>query len=117
MSGADKAAAKDEDNVEIDDPQSCHALNQPKPMEDDRDDDRDEQLEEAFDPKMDDPEAPGIRHGVVGRSVKKQSRKVEYRDRRSRDQEEGNETAPLRITPNRCHGAPQQAEPEDEADG
>src|SRR5215469_7468388 len=86
-------------------------------MKDDRDNDRDEQLEEAFDPEMDDPEAPGIGDGVMGRSVKKQSRQVEYRDRRSGDQEESDETAPLRIVPDRRHGAPQQAEPEDEADG
>src|SRR5262244_2782990 len=101
MSGTDKTAAKNENHIEIDNPQSGYALHQPKPMEDDRDDDRDEQLEAAFDPEMDDPEAPGIRHGVVGRSVKKQSRKVEYRNRRSGDQKEGNETAPLRIMPSR----------------
>src|SRR6516225_6790886 len=117
MSGADKAAAKDQNDVEIDNPQSCHALNQPQSMEDDRDNDCDEQLEEAFNPEMDDPEAPGIRDGVVGRSIKKQSRKIEYRDGRSGDQEEDDETAPLRIPPSRRHGAPQQAEPEDEADG
>jgi len=66
---------------------------------------------------VDDPEAPGIGDGVVGRSIKKESRKVEYRDRRGGDQEESDETAPLRIVPGRRHGAPQQAEPEDEADG
>src|SRR6516162_2600513 len=117
MSGADKPAAKNQNDVEIDDPQSRHALHQSELVEDDRDDDRDKQLEEAFDPEMDDPEAPGICDGVVGRSIKKQSRKVEYRDRRSGDQEESDETAPLWITPSRRHSAPQQAEPEDEADG
>src|SRR5262249_60408357 len=30
---------------------------------------------------------------------------------------EAKETSPLRISPGRRHGAPQQAEPEDEADG
>src|SRR5262252_4192530 len=65
---------------------------------------------------MDNPEAPGIRDGVVGRPIKKQSRQVEYRDCRSGDQKESDETAPFRITPSRRHGAPQQAEPEDEAD-
>src|SRR5262249_10174961 len=47
-------------------------------MEDDRNDDRDKQLEETLDPEVDDPEAPGIGDGVVGRSIKKQSRQVEY---------------------------------------
>ena len=89
----------------------------PKPMEDNRDNDCDEQLEEAFNPEMDDPKAPGIRDGVVGRSIKKQSRKVEDRDRRSGDQEESDKTALLRIMPSRRHGAPQQAKPEDKADG
>src|SRR5262245_61980168 len=99
MSSADKAAAKDQDDVEIDDSQSGYALHQPKPMEDDRDDDRNKQLEKAFDPEMDNPEAPSICDGVMGRAGKKQSRKVEYRDRRSGDQEECDETAPLRIMP------------------
>src|ERR1700732_1217969 len=117
MFGANKAAAKNQNDFEIDNPQNGHTLDQPELIKDDRDDDCDEQLEEAFDPEMDDPEAPGIRHGVVGRSIKKQSRKVEYGDRRSGDQEEGGETAPLRITPSRRHGPPQQAEPENEADG
>src|SRR5215472_788169 len=117
MSGADEPAAKNENNVEIDDPQSRQALHQPELVKDDRDDDRDEQLEEAFDPEMDDPEAPGIRDGVVARTIKKQSRQVEYGDRRSSDQEERDKAAPLRIMPSRCHGPPQQPEPEDEADG
>src|SRR6516162_8681865 len=117
MSSADKPATKDEDNIEIDNPQCGRPLHQPEPIEDDRDDDRDEQLEEAFDPEMDDPEAPGIGDGIVGRSIKKQSRQVEYRDRRSGDQKEGDETAPLRVAPRRRHRAPQQAKPEDEADG
>src|SRR5215471_18303340 len=117
MSGADKPAAKNENDVKIDNPQRGYTLHQPKPIENDRDNDCNEQLEEAFDPEMDDPEAPGIRDGIVGRSIKKQSRKVEYRDRRSGDQEESDETAPLWITPSRRHGAPQQAEPEDETDG
>src|SRR6516225_5814362 len=101
MSGADKAAAKNENDVEIDNSQSGNTLYQPELVEDDRDDDRDEQLEEAFDPQMNDPEAPGIGDGVVGRSIKKESRKVEYRDRRGGDQEESDETAPLRIAPGR----------------
>src|SRR5215472_8679035 len=117
MSGADEPAAKNENNVEIDDPQSRQALHQPELVEDDRDDDRDEQLEKAFDPQMDDPEAPGIRDGVVRRPIKKQGRQVEYRDRRSGDQEEGDKTAPLGVAPSRRRGAPQQGEPEDEADG
>src|SRR5215472_18376451 len=83
-------------------------------MEDDRDDDRDKQLEEALDPEVDDPEAPGIGDGVVGRPVKEQSRQVEYRDCRGGDQEEIDETAPLGIVPSRRHRAPQQPEPEDE---
>src|SRR5262245_31330361 len=66
---------------------------------------------------MDDPEPPGIGDGVMGRSIKKQSRQVEYRNRRSGDQEESDETAPLRVTPSRRHSAPQQTEPEDEANG
>src|SRR5215469_2036396 len=66
---------------------------------------------------MDDPEAPSIRDGIVGRPTKKESRQVEYRYRRSGDQKESDETAPLWIVPSRRHGAPQQAEPEDEADG
>src|SRR5215471_2240421 len=66
---------------------------------------------------MDDPEAPGIGNGVVGRPIKKQGWQVKYRDRRSGDQEESDKTAPLRITPSRRHSAPQQAEPEDETDG
>src|SRR5262249_45438241 len=74
MPGADEAAAKDQNDVKIDNPQCGRAPHQSKPMEDDRDNDRDEQLKETFDPEMDDPEAPGIRHGVVGRSIKKQSR-------------------------------------------
>src|SRR5215831_3521151 len=37
-------------------------------------------------------------------------------DDRDDDQEEIDETAPLRITPSRCHGAPQQPEPEDKTD-
>src|SRR5499427_7934762 len=117
MSGSDKPTAKNQNDVEIDHPQSGCAPHQPKPIEDDRDDDRDEQLEEALDPEMDDPEAPGICDGVVGRSIKKQSRQVEYRDRRGGDQKETEETAPLRIPPSRRHGAPQQPEPEDETDG
>jgi hypothetical protein len=60
---------------------------------------------------------PGIGNGVVGRSIEKQSRQVEYRDRRSGDQEEIDETAPLRIAPSRRHGSLQQGEPEDEANG
>src|SRR5215831_4547589 len=86
-------------------------------MEDDRDDDRDEQLEEALDPEVDDPEAPGIGDGVVGRPIKEQSGQVECRDRRGGDQKEIDETAPLRIMPSRRHSAPQQPEPEDETDG
>src|SRR6516165_5942886 len=116
MSGADEPATKNQNDVEINDPQSGYTLHQPQSMEDDRDNDCDEQLEKAFDPEMDDPEAPGIRDGVVRRSIKKQSRQVEYRDRRSGDQKEGDETAPLRVAPRRRHRAPQQAEPEDEAD-
>ena len=84
MSGTDKPAAKNKNDVEIDNSQSGCALHQLKPMEDDRDDDRDEQLEEALDPEVDDPEAPGIGDGVMGRSIEKQSRQVEYRDRRRR---------------------------------
>src|SRR5262249_14289683 len=117
MSGTDETAAENENHIKIDNPQSGCALHQPKPMEDDRDDDRDEQLEEALDPEVDDPEAPGICDRVVGRSIKKQSRQVEYGDRRSSNQEEIDETAPLRITPSRRHGAPQQPEPEDKTDG
>src|SRR5215469_6645230 len=117
MSGADESAAKNQNDVEINDPQRGYTLHQPQPMEDDRDNDRDEQLEEALDPKMDDPEAPGIRDGVVRRPIKKQSWQVEYRDRRGGDQEEGDETALLGVAPSRRHGAPQQAEPENEADG
>src|SRR6516164_6259805 len=115
MSGADKAAAKNQNDVEIDNPQSGHTLDQPELIKDDRDDDRDEQLEEAFDPEMDDPEAPGIRDGIVGRPIKKQSRQVEHRDCRGGDQEERDKTAPPRIMPSRRHGSPQQGEPEDEA--
>src|SRR5271169_5562365 len=117
MSSADHAAAKNQNDVKVDNPQSRHALCQPELIEDDCDNDGDEQLEETFDPEMDDPKAPGIRDGVVGRTIEKQSRKVEYRDRRGGDQEEIDETAPLRIMPSRRHGAPQQAAPEDEADG
>src|SRR5262249_11457836 len=65
----------------------------------------------------DDPEAPGIRDGVVRRPIEEQSWQVEYRDRRSGDQEEGDETALLGVVPRRRHGAPQRAEPEDKADG
>src|SRR5271169_1107125 len=71
MSGANKAAAKNENDVEIDNPQSGHTLDQPELVKNDRDDDRDEQLEETFDPEMDYPEAPGIHDGVVGRPIKK----------------------------------------------
>jgi hypothetical protein len=74
MSGANKAAAKNQNDVEIDNPQSGHPLDQPELIKDDGDDDCDKQLEEAFDPEMDDPETPGVRDGVVGRSIKKQSR-------------------------------------------
>jgi hypothetical protein len=35
----------------------------------------------------------------------------------SGDQEESDKTALLGVAPSRCHGAPQQAEPEDKADG
>src|ERR1700756_2453244 len=117
MSGADKTAAKNKNDVEIDNPQRRHTLHQPELIEDDCDDDRDEQLEEAFDPEVDDPEPPSIGDGVVGRPIIKQSRQIEHRDRRSGDQEEIDETAPLRITPTRGCDPPQQAEPEDEADG
>src|SRR5271163_1815901 len=117
MSGTDKTAAKNQNDVEINNPQSRHALHQPKLIEDDRDNDRDEQLKEALDPEVDDPEAPGIGDGVMGRSIEKQSRQVEDRDRRSGDQEESDQTAPLRIAPSRRHGSPQQGEPVDEADG
>ena len=97
MSGADKAAAKNKNDIEIDNPQSGHTLHQPELIEDDRHDDRDEQLEEAFDPEVDDPETPCIRDGVVGRPIEKQSRQIEYWDRRGGDQEESDETAALRI--------------------
>src|SRR5215470_9466854 len=66
---------------------------------------------------MDDPEAPGIRDGVVRRPIKKQSRQVEYRNRRGGDQEERDKIALLGVVPSRRHGAPQQAEPKDKADG
>src|SRR6516225_7719929 len=92
-SGADEPATKNQNDVEINDPQSGYTLHQPQSMEDDRDNDCDEQLEKAFDPEMDDPEAPGISDGVVRRPIKKQSRQVEYRDRRSGDQEESDKTA------------------------
>jgi hypothetical protein len=83
MSGADKTAAKNQNDIEIDDPQSGRTLDQAQLIEDDRHDDGDEQLEEAFDPEVDDPETPGIGDGVVGRAIEKQGRQVEYRDRRS----------------------------------
>jgi len=73
MSGTDKTAAKNEYHIKIDNPQSGCALHQPKPMEDNRHDDGDKQLEEALDPEVDDPEAPGIGDGVVGRPIKEQS--------------------------------------------
>src|SRR6516164_2527297 len=117
MSGADEPATKNQNDVEINDPQSGYTLHQPQSMENDRDNDCDEQLEKAFDPEMDDPEAPGIRDGVVRRSIEKQSWQVEYRDRRGGDQEESDEAALLGVAPRRRDGAPQQAEPEDEADG
>ena len=82
-----------------------------------RDDDRDEQLEEAFDPQMDDPEPPGVDDREVGGAVVEQRRQIEHRDCRSGDQEERDEPAALGIAPRRRHVAPQQAEPEDEADG
>ena len=107
MSSTDKAAAKNKNDVEIDNPQSRRTLHQPEMIEDDRDDDRDEQLEEALDPEVDDPEAPGIGDGVVGRSIKNRAGAVEYRDRRSGDQEESDETAPLRIAPSRRYSSPQ----------
>src|SRR5262249_12544809 len=116
MSGADESAAKNQNDVEINDPQRGYTLHQPQPMEDDRDNDRDEQLEKALDPEMDDPEAPGIRDGVVRRSVEEQCWQVEHRDRRSGDQEESDKTSLLGVAPSRRHGAPQQGEPEDEAD-
>ena len=74
MSGTDKTAAKNKNDIEIDNPQSRRTLHQPELIEDDRDDDGDEQLEEALDPEVDDPEAPSIGDGIVGRSIEKQSR-------------------------------------------
>ena len=70
MSGANKAAAKNKNDIEIDHPKSGCTLHQPELIEDDRDDDRDEELEEALDPEMDNPKAPGIGDGVVGRPIK-----------------------------------------------
>src|SRR4029077_5303147 len=43
MSGTDKTAAKNKNDMEIDNPQSRRTLHQPELIEDDRDDDPDEQ--------------------------------------------------------------------------
>src|SRR5262249_34506608 len=117
VAGADQAAAEDQDDVEIDDAQRRAALHQAELIEDDRDDDRDEQLEESLDPQVDDPEPPGIDHREVAAAVEHQRRQGENRNRDRGDQEEDAQPAALGVAVAWGYVAPQQDEPEDQAEG
>src|SRR5579864_5162658 len=65
---------------------------------------------------MDDPKSPGIDDRVVGLRAEEQRRQVKHRDRKRGDEKEVCETAPLRIEAGGRHRAPDENEPEHEAD-
>src|SRR6185437_15248590 len=114
---ADETAAEIEDGIQIDSAQRRETLDETHLVEDDGHDHGDEEFEEALDPQMDDPEPPGIDDGVVGLRSEEQRGQVEQRDRKCRNEKEVGKAPSLRIATRGRHRAPDEKEPEEEADG
>ena len=74
VSRADNAAAEIKNRVQVDHARRRYMGNNSQLIKDDRHHHGSEQLEEAFDPEMDNPEAPGIYHREMSGAVKEHRR-------------------------------------------
>ena len=81
MPGADNPGAQKEDGVQVDDSCRGETGNHTQPVKDDGHHYCDKEFKKAFDPEVDDPEAPVVDDGIPRSAAEKESRQIEKRNR------------------------------------
>src|SRR5262245_27650837 len=115
MGGAEYAAGKIKNRIKVNDPLGCDNAYGAKAIEEESNDDGDKKLKKILDPEVDDPEAPVIDDGVVGRAAIKERRQVENRDRQTGEKKKNRKLAAFGIFEGGLNRTEQQHDPEHKA--